>query len=1106
MMSVGLLLIEKSFSDWGRSSRMLAFFPNAGGTDKDRRSLQMTTIDPHDFSQPGLKVSVPVLGTTLVDFSDFKEPTIQVWENVTFADNYYQNIANPDGSWTPNGREIVGADININLSGRTGFRFDDGKGGPHSRVLAWYAGTLNLADENLSVEYLSKPIENLPVLDRLSDFALSMPKDEAEEYLQSGSNLGLWYSNLGQLNSSTEGIGLGWANSVQAGGTGRRAGASATLTPVTYDNTATPRMRGDYAVSTLFDGNFDAVNDPRSFVRNTISTAIPGWSFHGGGGNNSKTLVDWREIGLANRVSADSLSYMEQLGINAYASDYQAHYALELESGESITHNEFIVPDWGVLRFDLFAPNLTGGRVNVTLDAGEGSTPFSTFVNLTPAVGSASEYLADTQRIGYGSTGFETFTFDVPDRFRGKTATLRFESIGPTVYLDNVFFKSQSLLLGNPTLNGNIALPELTQPNNYLLEKTQYTVSYNSSDKGPNWVSYQLNRSWLGSLRRPDDAWQPDPQLPSILPVTTTENYANLPGELIIHRGHMVTQSHRNRASKDQLATYLTSSILPQHSDNNSDFFESAWYNLEKYASEQLVRNENKELYIISGGFGSRNSELPANHQLNQNQINFPSATWKIIVVLEPGQGLSDITENTRVISVVTPNTPKPTDPEQFERWRNWKSWRYSVDFIEAQTGLDLLSNIPKKIQDILEARIDGSVTAPLLTDSQVNWMSPSDNIKSLTLEPIGTLNILPFGTRGFADESSLISKSSYHSTEISGSQVHFLQEGTTQVGTTQVSTTQVSTTQLNSSQLNSSQNSFPQIHIRELPLASRVTLQQLFSSHNFSLQNTTVPTWLEYLQGTTPFNLNIEIADLPTGQLAEANITGFDPTGHPNSGTLYLDTDANGLGWYIDSTPWDNTEFSTSLTDTAYRATADSLAYGHYDLLTTLLHETSHLQGFIAGYSTYSLRERFANDTHIQTLNGSKTFVGDGFSAILTPDGSHLSSSVYTYDLMNTTLTPGVRKLPSALDIQLLNEGTPAQFSAAATIAGNQPLAYTWIFGDSTAPVQGQTIQHTYTNNGTYTITLVVNSNNGPTATDPGTLDTLTYSNSIPALKIEAL
>jgi hypothetical protein len=68
------------------------------------------------------------------------------------------------------------------------------------------------------------------------------------------------------------------------------------------------------------------------------------------------------------------------------------------------------------------------------------------------------------------------------------------------------------------------------------------------------------------------------------------------------------------------------------------------------------------------------------------------------------------------------------------------------------------------------------------------------------------------------------------------------------------------------------------------------------------------VPTLrLLLLTGTTPFNLKIEITDLPTGQLAEANITHFDSNGLPTSGTLtHLfhrrfanDTDANGLGWF---------------------------------------------------------------------------------------------------------------------------------------------------------------------------------------------------------------
>jgi Bacterial Ig domain len=278
---------------------------------------------------------------------------------------------------------------------------------------------------------------------------------------------------------------------------------------------------------------------------------------------------------------------------------------------------------------------------------------------------------------------------------------------------------------------------------------------------------------------------------------------------------------------------------------------------------------------------------------------------------------------------------------------------------------------------------------------------------------------------------------------------------GSKQIGSTQITAAQFDPKQVSTSQVNPSQiqysliNPIPstqfdptpfhniariQIDPSKVTFPSSVTLQQFLNSHDPSLQNTTIPTWLEFLQGTSPFNLNIEICDLPTGQLAEANITGFDPTGRPNAGTLYLDTDANGLGWYIDPTPWDNTEYSQTLTDSAYRATTDSAAYGHYDLLTTILHETAHLQGFIAGYSNY--------DNHIQNINGSKVFTGKGFSAILTPDGSHLNSSVYTYDLMNTTLTPGVRKLPSALDIQILNTlRNPQPIANSTTPALTAPL-----------------------------------------------------------------
>jgi hypothetical protein len=68
------------------------------------------------------------------------------------------------------------------------------------------------------------------------------------------------------------------------------------------------------------------------------------------------------------------------------------------------------------------------------------------------------------------------------------------------------------------------------------------------------------------------------------------------------------------------------------------------------------------------------------------------------------------------------------------------------------------------------------------------------------------------------------------------------------------------------------------------------------------------------------------------------------------------------------------------------------------------------------------TVREQVMKERHIQTIANSKHFVGDGFTAAITPDGSHLDSRVHPYALMNSSLAPGVRKLPSQIDLQILN------------------------------------------------------------------------------------
>ncbi|RYG62776.1 hypothetical protein EON80_22485, partial [bacterium] len=63
-----------------------------------------------------------------------------------------------------------------------------------------------------------------------------------------------------------------------------------------------------------------------------------------------------------------------------------------------------------------------------------------------------------------------------------------------------------NLLLGNPTSAGQ-------SPDNYLLERPQYSMSYNRTKGGPNWVAWHTDASDLGDTER--GKFVPDPELPA---------------------------------------------------------------------------------------------------------------------------------------------------------------------------------------------------------------------------------------------------------------------------------------------------------------------------------------------------------------------------------------------------------------------------------------------------------------------------------------------------------------------------------------------------------------------------------------------------------------
>jgi endonuclease G, mitochondrial len=246
------------------------------------------------------------------------------------------------------------------------------------------------------------------------------------------------------------------------------------------------------------------------------------------------------------------------------------------------------------------------------------------------------------------------------------------------------------LLLGNP----NNATADASNSNNYLIERPQYALSY-SRDRGiPNWVSWYVSKDWLGSAPRQDD-FRADQTLPvgwyRVLPSSYTNSGFD--------RGHNIPSADRTKTVEDNSATFLMTNMIPQAPNHNRQ----TWANLEDYTRDLVQAG--MEVYVVMGSYGSGGTGANGTMQtIDNGRVTVPSMIWKVLIILPEGvNDLSRITTNTRVIVVNIPNINSISS--------DWGDYRTSVDAIEQATGYDLLSNVPKAIQDPLERQTDRGPT-----------------------------------------------------------------------------------------------------------------------------------------------------------------------------------------------------------------------------------------------------------------------------------------------------------------------------------------------------------------------------------------------------------
>jgi DNA/RNA endonuclease G (NUC1) len=272
------------------------------------------------------------------------------------------------------------------------------------------------------------------------------------------------------------------------------------------------------------------------------------------------------------------------------------------------------------------------------------------------------------------------------------------------------------LTMGNPSN----AVVDINQPDNYLMEKACYALSYNRDKGTPNWVSWHLDNNWYGTLTR-FDTFRADPAVPSDWYRVEGFDYSGSGFD----RGHMTPNSDRDNQNRIPInqETYLMSNMVPQAPDNN----QGPWAAFEGYL--RTLTDAGNEVYIVSGplGVGGTGSNGFATTVAN-GHVTVPAYTWKVVLVLPSGSDdLTRVTAATRTIAIKMPNV-------QGIRNDDWHNYLTTVDNIESLTGYDFFANVPDQIENAIEAGTDG--TNPPGTASQ-SVSTNEDNPVQFTLNAV---------------------------------------------------------------------------------------------------------------------------------------------------------------------------------------------------------------------------------------------------------------------------------------------------------------------------------------------------------------------------------
>lgn len=241
--------------------------------------------------------------------------------------------------------------------------------------------------------------------------------------------------------------------------------------------------------------------------------------------------------------------------------------------------------------------------------------------------------------------------------------------------------------LGNPSG----ATTDTNNHDHYLIQRTVEAIDYSDNYGAPNWASWDLTASDLGSSGR-TSSFYTDTNLPANFYQVSTGDYSGSGYD----RGHMCPSADRTDNANDNKLVFFMSNIIPQAPNNN----QGVWATFEGYC--RTLAQSGDELLIICGPSVFNGSLIQPSQR-----VFIPAYTWKIVVVVPPGGGtaLSRIDAATRVISLKIPNSNGVSS--------SWQNYVTSARQIEVDTGFAFFTALPADVASALRNKVDGQTNPP---------------------------------------------------------------------------------------------------------------------------------------------------------------------------------------------------------------------------------------------------------------------------------------------------------------------------------------------------------------------------------------------------------